>query len=71
MGVLTLIREFPQLFVQLFTFTGDVSSKDVLATIYVDKNDVVDGVLMELTSKYIKDLSKEGNRTIHLVPTLL
>ncbi len=60
MGLLTVIQRFPQLFVDFFTFTGDVSSDDVLATIFVDDGDVVDEVLMGLTCKYIKDLSKEG-----------
>lgn len=60
MGLLHVIQRFPQLFSHLFTFTGDVSADDVLAALYVDNEDTRDEVLMALTYKYIKDLSKEG-----------
>ena len=59
-GILTVIQKFPQLFVHFFTFTGNVTSEDVIAALYVDEDDVIDTVLMALTSKYVGDLSTEG-----------
>ncbi len=60
MGVLPVIEKFPELFVSMFTFTGDVSCEDVLAALYVDPEEGIDDILLSLTHKYIKSLSKDG-----------
>ena len=60
MDVLSVIQCFPQLFVNLFTFTGQVSSDDVLEAIFVGDYDVTDEILKGLLFKYIKNLSEEG-----------
>lgn len=60
-GILPLIKQFPQLFLQAFTYTGDVSAEDVLDALYVAEEDA-DDVLFELLCKYIKYISAEGMR---------
>jgi hypothetical protein len=59
-GVLPLIQQFPQLFLPLFTYTGNVQTEDVLSTLYVDEDDTKDDVLFTLLCKYIEYLSTEG-----------
>ncbi len=38
MGVLKVIRSFPNLFISLFVYTGCVSPEDVAKAIFVDKD---------------------------------
>jgi len=59
-GILTVLQKFPQLFIHFFTFTGNVSTEDVIEALFVHKDDVVDTVLMALICKYVSELSSEG-----------
>ncbi len=58
-GILKAIRAFPDLFVRLFTYTGDISSKSVLEAIKVD--DGIPKKLMEFLTKFNLKAHEKGN----------
>ena len=64
LGVLQLIRTFPQLFAPLFMYTACISSDDVLETIYIDETMTElqpgDEILMAHLKKWISNASVEG-----------
>ena len=60
MAVLRPVQQFPQLFLPLFTFTGNVSSEEVIAAIYPDPDEPVEDILQTMMIIYINGLSSEG-----------
>ena len=64
LGVLRIMRVFPDLFLHLFTYTACVTSSDVKEAVYIDeeKTDVQPGVTVVMSHLYrfIKDVSEEG-----------
>ena len=64
LGVLRIMRVFPDLFLHLFTCTVCVTSSDVKEAVYIDekKTDVQPGdtVVMSHLYRFIEDASEEG-----------
>ena len=59
------MKTFPDLFVQLFMYTGPISSTSVLESIYVDEDTNIDyeddvQVIMAHLKKFIDDAPEEG-----------
>ena len=59
LGVLHVMRAFPDLFVHLFTYTANVTSAEVLDALHVD-NDTSDNLIMSYLHKFIENSSEEG-----------
>ena len=63
LGVLRVMRAFPDLFLHLFTYTACVTSSEVLEAIYIDeeKTDVqpCDTVVMSHLNHFITEASEE------------
>ena len=64
LGVLRVMRAFPELFLHLFTYTACVTSSEVLESVYLDeeKTDVepCDTVVMSHLNRFISEATEEG-----------
>ena len=64
LGVLRVLRVFPDLFLHLFTYTACVISSDVQEVVYIDekKTNIQPGdtVVMSHLYRFIDDVSEEG-----------
>ena len=63
LGVLCVMRAFPDLFIHLFTYTANVTSIEVLDTLYVNKDIELlpsDNMIMSHLRKFIEISSEQG-----------
>ena len=56
--ILNAVRAFPELFIQLLTYTGDVSSESVLEALSVDRDSPTE--LFEFLRRFILKAAEEG-----------
>ena len=60
--LLALIRAFPAVFSQLFTFTGDIDASEVVDGLYAETQLTAENeIIMGFLRKFILQSSKEGN----------
>ena len=58
--VYSLMKAFPDLFLPLFTYSGNVDLDDVIGALYVADDMVLDELLMGYLKQYIMNCNLEG-----------
>ena len=64
LGLLRLLRAFPNEFVEIFTYAGSVTVDDVLEAVFVDEEETQmqpgDSITLSLLHEYTRGCDKEG-----------
>ena len=69
--VLELVRAYPDLFVHLFTFTGDLVAEDVMDAVYVHSDTQLylgNKLILSFLKHYIQECSQEGKILCWAIP---
>ena len=67
LGVLPVVRAFPELFVPLFTYTAAISPEEVVDTLYLSDDEEEDEVALLLLKRWIANASEESKLAMELV----
>ena len=59
-NVYELMKAFPNQFLPLFTFSGNIEAEDVINALFVPEDAIVDELLMQFLKEYIMKCSQEG-----------
>lgn len=60
LGILQVMRAFPELFISLFTYTGCVCCDDVQDAIFIEDSSFVDDVIVSHLNRFISEASEQG-----------
>lgn len=55
-----LMVQFPEQFLPLFTYSGDIAAEDVIGALYVDEVKSCDELTMKFLKQYLVDCGHEG-----------
>ena len=62
--MLRLVQAFPDLYIALLTFSGDISAEDVLGALYVDETETElelgDQLILQFLHRYVQECSDTG-----------
>ena len=65
--VLRLVRQYPELFSSLFTYTGNIAADEVLDAVFVHDSTELhpgDEVTVKFLKQYLQECSQEGKQYI-------
>jgi len=58
--MLSIIQAFPENFLPLFTYEGEIKAKDVLEILHIEEDKLQDTLTLELLTMYINQLCQAG-----------
>lgn len=59
-AVYQLMKAFPDLFLPLFTYSGNIEAEDVIDALFVPKDTIVEKGLLQFLEQYLLSCSQEG-----------
>ena len=59
-SMLSIIQAFPEKFLPLFTYDGEIKAEDVLEILQIEEDKLQDTLTLEILTMYINQLSQAG-----------